>query len=610
MERLPLGDGVRYPRAFILLPGDFGMPTATIPVHSSLLLAHHDAGDLLLLDSVSRNRMRHLLAVALIVLTGCANPPGPDHIFRGGPILTVDAGGRVVEAMAIRGNVISAVGSEAEVLSTKDGHTEIHDLGGRTLMPGFIAAHEDLTLTAALGGAIDVSGFTRHSSTEVWGTVREAIAKTPRGRWIYAIGIDPILVPGLQMPTLRILDAIAPDHPLVLVAQTTQSYWANSRALAEAGIMRDTPDPGNGSFYGRDFDGNLNGFLSERAAAKPLLAELTRPWRMVDRYGAVLDGLLEHGFTTVTSMGNSVSPMLAHYAASDRFQPRIRQFFYLAKDDLDSLPDDSDRGDNFLRILGVKLRDDGSPCTGSMMLQEPYLASPLSEALGIANGSSGEPTATKDDLAMELRRYSTRGWAIAIQSQGDRSAREVLHALAEAPDRGDLPPRRIEHGLLLPKSLLMQMARLRVTPSFDVNLLYYYGDALADSLLGPERTARILPVKSAFALGLRPTLHADSPMFPAEPFSLMRTAMLRQTRSGRVIGAEEQITIEQALETMTINGAYQLGLDDRLGSLEIGKLADFQMLTGNPLEIAAPHLPEIHTIEVWVDGRHQNLHGR
>jgi predicted amidohydrolase YtcJ len=554
--------------------------------------------------------MRFLATLAFAAISACTPPPGPDHIFRGGPILTVDANHRVVQAIAVRGNVITAVGTEAEVLATRTDHTEVHDLGGRTLMPGFVAAHEHPTLSAVFGGTVDVSGFTRHSSTEVWGTVREAIAKTPKGEWVYAMGVDPILVPGLQMPTRRILDAIAPEHPLVMVAQTMHSYWANSKALAAAGLTRDTPDPGNGSFYGRDENGELTGFIAEGAAAKPLLTELRKPWRMIERYTETLDGLLEHGFTTVTSLGYTVPPLLARYAASDRLKPRIRQFFFLAKDDLDYLPETPDRTNNTLRIQGVKLWHDGSPYTGSMVLQEPYLDTPLSQALGIAPNSRGEPVTPTAQLAEEIRRYSAKGWPVAIHSQGDLSSREVIHALAEVPDNPDLPPRRLEHCLLLPKSLMPRLASLRVSPSFHINHLYYYGDALADSLLGPERTARILPVKSAFDAGLRPTLHADSPMFPAEPFSLMRTAILRQTRGGRVIGADEQLTIEQALEAMTINGAYQLGVDDRLGSLEVGKLADFQVLTANPLDTPAPRLPDIRTIEVWMDGRRQSLHGR
>lgn len=542
--------------------------------------------------------------VLVLLFAACdSGPTGPDLIVHGGPILTVDAADRVVEAIACRDGILTAVGDAAPILATRTAATEVLDLAGRALVPGFVAAHEHPTLTAVFGGVVDVSGFTHASDEEVWRALREAVAATPKGRWVHAMGLDPVLVPDLVLPTRRSLDEIAPDHPLLVISQTMHSFWANSKALEEAGITRETPDPGRGSFYERDETGELTGFVSESAAAAPMLEPLKSPWRMASRYEAALDELVTAGFTTVGSLGFNVPSLLARWSSSKGGRPRIRQVFYLAEVDFDSLPETPDRSDPYFRIQGVKLWHDGSPYTGSMFLQGPYLDTPLSRALGIPRGSRGEAMIGPDELVTLLRRYADAGWQVAIHSQGDASNREVLAALEQVPDRPDLAPRRLEHGVLLPKDALERMAALRVSPSFHVNHLWYYGDALAGSILGPERAARILPVRTAFDLGLRPTLHADSPMFPPDPLSLMRTAMLRRTRSGRVLGEDQAIDARQAVRAMTIHGAAQLGLEGLVGSLETGKQADFAVLGGSPYETPAEEFDRIRVEDVYLAGR-------
>lgn len=540
---------------------------------------------------------------AAVCLAGCSDDGGPDLIFHGGPILTVDAGDRIAEAVAVRDGVITAVGSASEVLAARTTRTEVRDLDGRALLPGFVAAHEHPTLAALLSGVVDLSGFSHQTNTEVWDALREAVAATPPGEWIFATGIDPILVPDLQMPTRRTLDAIAPHHPVLIVSQTMHSFWANSLAFAEAGITRDTPDPGYGSFYERDADGELTGFIAENAAAAPLLAPLRSPWRIAHRYGQELDKLLDAGFTSVASLGYNVPPLLARWAASFRLRPRIRQFFYLTENELDELPDRPDLSDPFFRIQGIKLWNDGSPYTGSMYLEEPYLDSPLARSLGIVAHSRGMPMLTPEHLTAMLRRSAAGGWQVAIHSQGDASSLAVAHAFAAVPDPRTAVPRRLEHGVLLPLAVLPEFARLGVSPSFHINHIYYYGDALADAILGPERAACLLPVRSAFELGMRPTLHADSPMFPAAPFSLMKTAILRRSRSGRVYGADQAIDARQALRAMTANGAYQLGVEPTLGSIEVGKWADLQVVSANPYVVPAERFEQIRVLEVYVHGR-------
>ena len=125
---------------------------------------------------------------------------------------------------------------------------------------------------------------------------------------------------------------------------------------------------------------------------------------------------------------------------------------------------------------------------------------------------------------------------------------------------------------------------------------------MLESIIGAERAQAVLPVKKAFDLGLHPTLHADSPMFPTDPFSLMKTAVTRQTKSGRKLGLAQAISAQQALRSMTINAAWQLHMEDKIGSIEVGKYADFTLLSGNPYELPPEQWSQIKVEQVWLSG--------
>ena len=252
-----------------------------------------------------------MATLAVAVLLSACGKNTPDLIFRGGPILTVNVQDEVVQALAVRDSVITAVGSEQEVLATKGPNTKVVDLQGQALLPGFVGAHEHPSITAVFDGAINLSGFTYKTNAEVWEALRREVAKVPKGQWIYAGGLDAILTPDLKIPHRKELDAIAPDNPLVLVSQTLHSFWANSSAFEAAGITRDTPNPSPASYYERDAQGEFTGFIAETRAAQPLLQDLKAPWKLYNRYVAVLDGLLANGFTSVGSLGYNVPPLLA-----------------------------------------------------------------------------------------------------------------------------------------------------------------------------------------------------------------------------------------------------------------------------------------------------------
>ena len=545
-----------------------------------------------------------LVAVTLL-LPGCSGS-APDVIFRGGTILTVNDNDEVVQALAMRDGVITAVGAEQEVLAQRDSHTKIVDLQGNTLLPGFVGAHEHPGITAVFNGAINLSGFQHKTNVEVWDTLRREVAKVPKGQWIYAGGLDAILTPDLKIPHRKELDVIAPDNPLVLVSQTLHSFWANSRAFEAAGITPTTLDPGAGSYYERDPQGEFTGFVAEIRAAQPFLKELKSPLKIYSRYVDVLDGLLANGFTSVASLGYNVPPLLARVAASRNFTPRIRQYFYMVEDELNYLPEAPDSSNPYFAVLGVKLWHDGSPYTGSMYTTAPYLDSPLARTLGIRGGSHGSAMITQDSLTAKVKDYTGQGWQVAIHSQGDASNRAVLEAIAKAGTLlGATPAVRMEHGVFMPAESVVRLAALGVSPSFHIHHIKYYGDALANSIVGLVAAQQILPVRSAFAQGVQPTLHADSPMFPPKGFALMQTAMNRATGLGLKLNAQESITAQQALRAMTIHGAYQLRLKDKTGSLEVGKWADLQVVDANPYTTPVHELDRIRTMAVYVGGKPQ-----
>jgi predicted amidohydrolase YtcJ len=552
--------------------------------------------------SAARQAAAALALGATLLAAGCGDT-APDLIFHGGPVLTVNAQDEVVQALAVRDGIVVAVGSAESVLALRGRGTEVVDLQGRALMPGFVGAHEHPSITAVFNGAVDLSGFRHRSNAEVWQALRRAVAGRPKGEWIFAGGLDAILTPDLKIPHRRELDAIAPDNPLVLVSQTLHSFWANTRAFEEAGIGRDTPDPGAGSYYERDAQGELTGFVAETRAAAPLIQGLKSPWKVYDRYVGVLDGLLAGGFTSVASLGYNVPPLLARVASSRRLSPRIRQFFYLVEEELKYLPDRPDTDDPYFRVLGVKLWHDGSPYTGSMFTGTPYLDSPLARTLGIRPGSHGEAMIAEDKLAGKIRHHGRAGWQVAIHSQGDASNREVLRAIEKAGRlEGSAPAVRMEHGVLLPRDSVAQLARLGVSPSFHIHHIRYYGDALADAIVGTQAAMQSLPVLAAFEEGTRPTLHADSPMFPPDAFALMQTAIDRRTSTGRSLNPTQGIGIRQAVRAMTINGAYQLRIERHAGSLEPGKWADLQIVDRNPYDTPVEALDRIRTRAVWVGG--------
>ena len=224
--------------------------------------------------------------------------------------------------------------------------------------------------------------------------------------------------------------------------------------------------------------------------------------------------------------------------------------------------------------------------------------------LHIKKGHTGKPLVQKQELAKFITSYSKKGWQIAIHTQGDKAVEDVLNVY-EGINEKDLFTKlrpRLEHCLLSSTESIEKMKKLNITPSFHINHLYYYGQKLNDDIIGSERSNVMLPIRHADSLNLKFSLHADQPMFESNPFRLIQTAIERKTKEGDYLGEKYSINILSALKSMTINAAWQIHKEDKIGFLENGKYADFIIVDKNPLTINTSDLSSIKILNTFVNG--------
>jgi len=567
-----------------------------------------------------------VLIMALFILDNNDFESTKARIYINGQIITMEDNIPTAEAMYVKDGIIVGLGTNQAMRALSTDKVEVIDLKNKTVLPGFIDSHSHVALSAFFNAMVDLSGFTHGSNKAVWEHLTNAVKSKKPGEIIIGKGIDSILVGGLVLPSIQFLDSIAPENPVILISQSLHTYWANSLAFEAVGISRKTKDPSGSSYYGKDNDGNLTGIIIEQQAFLPFLDYLKEnvltPEKMVTSTVDSMKQYAKNGNTTVVSTGitiNDKKPLrfYEHLASSEtgmvnklltmagifpEREPFPRHFVYIRFDRLFLLPDERTEND-FFNIIGVKHWYDGSPYTGSMYLAEPYKNSDLSQIdLQLSHDHRGTALVTKEKLKQFIKQYHGKGWQIAIHAQGDQANEEVLQIFEDTGLDFSESRHRLEHCVLLSASSMDTLKRLNIFPNFHINHLLYYGDALKDDLLGEERAEQILAIGSAQRAGLKFAMHADQPMFESKPLRLIQTAVERKTSSGEVISEEQRITVMDALKAMTINGAYSINMEDRIGSVKEGKYADFIIMDKNPLKVPTADIEKIKILETYING--------
>ncbi len=526
-------------------------------------------------------------------------------ILRGGPILTVDEARPVAEALAIRGSRILGVGSATEIKRHYTAATEILDLEGRAVLPGFVEPHLHVLMSAlAAHWWLDVTPLALPSKERVLAAVREEARRGGREGWVVGFGYDPSRMPP-DYPELDAtdLDEAAGRVPALLVNQSGHIAYANHAALAAAGVGEDTPDPPAGSF-GRDGEGRLTGVVYEGPAIQRCVRAVPQPTAaQVAELGArTLRDLAARGCTTIYDAGIGVlagaadHELLRSLAHAPDAPLRVRGAFTpeLASA-LGAVPGG---GDDRYDVVGIKFWADGSTQGFTGALREPYLH----------GRGSGKLNHEEHELREAMRGWHQAGWQLVVHSNGDRASEQVLRCF-EAILAGQAPAEvrhRIEHFTVASDEQTARAAALGLSLSHTINHIYYWGESFRDHVLGPERAAQIHPLLRDVEHEICSSCHSDSPVSPVDPLLSLRTATTRLMRdSDDVLGPFQQLDLAQALRTVTCNPARQVLLGDRVGVLRAGMLADLVVLDRDPREVAPERLHELQVLETWLGGRRQ-----
>ena len=530
----------------------------------------------------------------------------------GANILTMDESNPSVQALAVKDGMIVAIGETSEVMKFKGPKTSVIKIRApQTLMPGFIEPHSHPSLVSQSLGTNDISGFRYESYAQVKQAMEAALKKLDENPppinqpWLIFNGWDVAMIPDLPELNANELDKLTIRYPVFVVSQSLHSAWTNHKALEVANITADTKDP-DGGIIVRDNDGLPTGMLKEKGAIELFLPYFPKPEpsKMVSIFLTTLwEEYASNGFTTITDMGTMpLTPQMLAFLGSVTAMKEcpIRLGVY-------STPETkpmSTIANEKLWFPGVKVWADGSPYTGTMATETPYLDTRMTKALGFdrTNPRGILIYESSEKLTEKLQQFHDE--LIAVHAHGERAIDQVLQSYSKLIGKETFDHRyRIEHCGLITQDQISLAVKLGVTLTFYVDHLYYWGGALRDSIIGPERAERFAPVGLATKCGHQWTLHQDAPCTPTNPFLCMKTAITRKTKEGDVLGPKELCaTIEDALKAYTINAAWQLKIDNKVGSLKVGKRADLVLLSQDPKVVKPEDLPLVKVLQTYLSG--------
>ena len=545
-------------------------------------------------------------------------PARADVILVNGTVLTVDANDRVAQAIAIRGSKIVAVGTTAEVERLAGRATQRIDLRGRTVTPGLLDAHAHFS--GGYAERLDLSYPAVKTIPEVVAKVGSQVAKAGHDAWVEGHGWDEGKLAEHRYVTARDLDAVSPENPVYLT-QTTGHYGvANSVALRLAGITKATADPPNGTID-RYPDGTPTGVLKE--SAQGLVRRLVPPRTAAQLDQSLRDlakGFNAEGMTGAKDPGISGATWEAYRRVQRSGDLSVRIFALwqggrsvegarrlIAERAAMTRPYET-TGDDQVIAGGVKLYIDGSGGARTAWLYDDWNKA----YTDTDTGNRGYPSSNPDTVRLLIRMYHDAGFHVSVHSIGDRGIDWTMDSFVEALKAK--PTRGLRHGIIhanIPSDhAIALMAQLQRDydagfPEPSATFAWWLGDTYAANF-GKVRSLRLNPFATFKAKGIR---WANGSDFGVTPFAArygIWSAVARETLLGSwgdPFGRAESVDVHTALRAVTIWAARQMFLEEKIGSVEVGKYADLAVWDRNPYAVATADLKEMRCLLTLFNGR-------
>ncbi|NOR36519.1 MAG: amidohydrolase family protein [Woeseiaceae bacterium] len=523
---------------------------------------------------------------------------GPaDLIINGANLLTMDSDTASATAIAIRGQHILAVGSDDDISKLRGANTEVVDGRGRTVTPGFIDAHSHpLLAQEAISANVDLRRI-----ADVKAALAAQAKKTEPGHWVLGSMYDDTKFEDGRPLTRKDIDEAVPNHPAFVSHRGGHTAVVNTRAFELAGVSIDTPDPVGGRYFRQD--GELTGKIAEPAAMRPF--EQAGVWPVMDRAARqesvrlTSQTMAAAGLTSTTDAWGALDDFIAYQDARAAGEMYYRvSFMPFGKTDvyegLKLARMASGFGDDMLRIGAVKFAADGSASERTMSRSTPYDGRP--NDYGILTMTQEEIDAAVDDaVAHDFR--------IGIHANGDVAIDMVLNAYERVLENwnGENPRFRIEHCSLVNPALLKRIKNAGAVPAPFYTYAHYHGNKWLE--YGEEMMESMFPHRSFLDYGIPVAPASDFTPGPFEPMMAIQSMVTRKDAQGRVWGPSQRISVAEAMQICTMNGAYA-SFEERIkGSLTPGKLADIVIIDKDPHDVDPDSIAGIKVLRTILGGR-------
>jgi predicted amidohydrolase YtcJ len=532
-----------------------------------------------------------LFLVALVLTCGCRPKEPADLLLHNGKIVTVDDAFSIHQAVVVRDGKVLAVGSN-DLVSRYEA-ARVVDLEGKMAMPGFNDTH--LHTRGQPRRAVDLTQS--KSLQDIFDKVTAKATEIGKGEWITGYGWSEDQLEEKRRPLRWDLDEAAPENPVILTRAGSHSSVANSMALQLAGVTRDTPNP-EGGVIERDEKGELNGIIRERARIVSRLVPEASADELRESFVDALRNLLSLGITSLIEAGvppDDYSEWERVYAEHGEELPRAAvQIRFPDPASIEAFAKKPGEGNERLRVGAIKITVDGGFTGPAAYTLEPYKNQ---------GDYRGKLNLSEEDLRAIIKAGHERGWQLGFHAIGDAAIVLTVDAFSEALDA--LPRDDHRHFLnhftvMPPEETMKKMAKYGILIAQQPNFTYTLEGRYADNLEG-DRLEHNNALRTPMDHGIFVALGSD--ILPIGPMVGLYAAVTRKGMSGRVFGAEEKLTMEEAIRGYTAKGAYLTREEAIKGTLEPGKLADIIVLSDDILTIDPERILDVTVLMTIVDGK-------